>query len=138
MALQIACAPYSHGPDPDNGQLPVDCAAFRLNPLIFLPSLDVMADPRFKPTPVLRERRRARCAHFRLTDSRGVLIDVIVRDISSRGLSAAALGQPPAVNEVVRAQLEDGSDVWGLVRWCEGNLFGVEFDVHGAMPTRPS
>ena len=24
--------------------------------------------------------------------------------------------------------LEDGRELWGLVRWTEGNLFGVEFD----------
>ncbi|WP_235037912.1 histidine kinase [Novosphingobium sp. 18052] len=53
---------------------------------------------------------------------------MIVRDISSRGLSAAALGDPPALNEVVRARLEDGRELWGLVRWREDNLFGVEFD----------
>lgn len=65
---------------------------------------------------------------FALTDSRGVEIAVIVRDISSRGLSAAALRETPALNEVVRARLEDGRELWGLVRWREGNLFGVEFD----------
>lgn len=56
---------------------------------------------------------------------------MIVRDISSRGLSAAAAGEPPRLNEVVRATLEDGREVWGLVRWREGNLFGVEFDTRG-------
>jgi hypothetical protein len=90
-----------------------------------------MDAPRFKPTPILRERRRSRCARFSLTDSHGRDIPVIVRDISSRGLSAAALGDPPALNEVMRAQLEDGRELWGLVRWAEGNLFGVEFDTRG-------
>lgn len=83
---------------------------------------------RFKPTPILRERRRNQCARFTLHDASGTAIDVIVRDISSRGLSAAAAGNPPVVNEVVRAQLEDGRELWGLVRWTDGNLFGVEFD----------
>lgn len=87
-----------------------------------------MDKSRFKPTPIPRERRRSQCTRFALTDSRGVEIAVMVRDISSRGLSAAALGTPPAPNEVVRARLEDGGEVWGLVRWSEGNLFGVEFD----------
>ena len=87
-----------------------------------------MDKSRFKPTPIPRERRRSKCARFALTDSQGAEIEVIVRDISSRGLSAAALGTPPALNEVVRARLEDDSEVWGLVRWSEGNLFGGEFD----------
>ncbi|PNU03858.1 PilZ domain-containing protein [Novosphingobium guangzhouense] len=83
---------------------------------------------RFRPTPILRERRRRRCTRFALTDSLGRRIPVIVRDISSRGLSAAASGQAPRINEVVRATLDDGREVWGLVRWRDGNLFGVEFD----------
>lgn len=87
-----------------------------------------MDTSRFKPTPILRERRRSQFARFTLYDARGESIDVIVRDISSRGLSAAAAGTPPAENEVVRAQIEDGRELWGLVRWTEGNLFGVEFD----------
>lgn len=68
---------------------------------------------------------------FALTDSAGVEIAVIVRDISTRGLSAAAMGTPPALNEVVRARLADGRVLWGLVRWQDDNLFGVEFDTHG-------
>jgi len=87
---------------------------------------------RFRPTPIPRERRRRRCARFLLTDAQGREIAVMVRDISSRGLSAAALREPPALDQVVRARLEDGSEVWGLVRWRDGHLFGVEFD------TRPS
>nr|WP_314467670.1 histidine kinase [uncultured Novosphingobium sp.] len=88
-----------------------------------------MDDPHFRPTPILRERRRGRCAHVTLMDSQGRPIDVIVRNVSSRGLSAAAAGQPPACNEVVRAAMDDGRELWGLVRWVDGNLFGVEFDI---------
>ncbi|WP_036504264.1 PilZ domain-containing protein [Novosphingobium sp. AP12] len=87
-----------------------------------------MDEPRFRPTPHWRERRRRRCMRFALTDSAGVEIAVIVRDISTRGLSAAAMGTPPALNEVVRARLADGRVLWGLVRWQDDNLFGVEFD----------
>lgn len=68
---------------------------------------------------------------FALIDSAGVEIAVIVRDISTRGLSAAAMGAPPALNEVVRARLADGRVLWGLVRWQDDNLFGVEFDTQG-------
>jgi hypothetical protein len=68
---------------------------------------------------------------FALTDSAGVEIAVIVRDISTRGLSAAAMGAPPALNEVVRARLADGRVLWGLVRWQDDNLLGVDFDTQG-------
>lgn len=87
-----------------------------------------MNTSRFKPTPILRERRRSKIARFALHDASGTAIEVIVRDISSKGLSAAAAGNPPAENTVVRARLEDGRELWGLVRWTDGNLFGVEFD----------
>lgn len=88
-----------------------------------------MDAPRFTPTPIPRERRRQRCTRFTLADAAGDPLDVMVRDISSRGLSAAALGEAPAPDEIVRARLGDGTEVWGLVRWREGKLFGVEFDV---------
>ncbi|TCM16893.1 PilZ domain-containing protein [Novosphingobium sp. PhB165] len=86
---------------------------------------------RFKPTPTPRERRRAHLAHFVLTDAAGRSIEIMIRDISSHGLSAAAVGEPPALNEAVRARLDDGREVWGLVRWTEGKLFGVEFEAGG-------
>ena len=87
-----------------------------------------MDTSRFKPTPIPRERRRSQLARLTLYDARDETIEVIVRDISSRGLSAVAAARPPAINEIVRARLEDGREVWGLVRWTEDNLFGVEFD----------
>lgn len=87
-----------------------------------------MEASRFIPTPILREPRQARCTRFALSDALGAPLDVMVRDISSRGLSAAALLEAPAPDEIVRARLGDGSEVWGLVRWRNGKLFGVEFD----------
>jgi len=88
-----------------------------------------MDRPRFTPTPIPRERRRKRCLHVTLTDREGTPIEVMVRNVSSHGLSAAAAGAPPACNEVVRATMDDGRELWGLVRWVKGNLFGVEFDI---------
>ncbi len=75
------------------------------------------------------------CARFALLDAAGQPIEVMVRDISPRGLSAAALGAPPPAETVVRARLEDGQELWGLVRWSKGNLFGVEFDTLAARST---
>lgn len=87
-----------------------------------------MDTSRFKATPIPRERRRSQLARFVLYDARGETIEVIVRNISSRGLSAVAAANPPAINEIVRAKLDDGRELWGLVRWTDGRLFGVEFD----------
>jgi hypothetical protein len=85
--------------------------------------------PHFTPTPILRERRRKRCAHVTLTDSAGNPIEVIVRNVSSRGLSAATSGIPPACDDVIRARMDNGRELWGRVRWVKSNLFGVEFDI---------
>ncbi|MBT0669990.1 histidine kinase [Novosphingobium profundi] len=97
-----------------------------------------MGHKRFRPTPIPRERRLRQCARFSLTDAHGQPIEVMVRDISSRGLSAAAIGTPPPAETVVRARLEDGQELWGLVRWSRGNLFGVEFDTRPGSLTPPS
>lgn len=113
------------GPLCDSARL---CVSTAIKDVVALTSYGRMDKTRFKPTPILRERRRSECARFALTDSRGEEIDVMVRDISKKGLSAAAAGEAPAVNQVVRAHLEDGRVLWGLVRWADGNLFGVEFD----------
>ncbi|MFD2135108.1 histidine kinase [Novosphingobium resinovorum] len=89
-----------------------------------------MDTSRFRPTPILRERRRRRCTRFALTDSRGGNCRDRTRHILARAQCRCG-GEPPRLNEVVRATLEDGREVWGLVRWREGNLFGVEFDTRG-------
>lgn len=95
-----------------------------------------MPASRFKPTPVLREKRRSQLARFALYDAAGNRVDVVVRDISSRGLSAAALQDAPEPNAVMRAVLDDGRELWGLVRWKDGNLFGVEFETPRHAPRR--
>ena len=86
-----------------------------------------MDAPRFRPTPIPRARRHRRCARIFLLDASGHSIDAIVRDSSARGMSLAVLGRPPALDAIVRIPLPDRSEVWGLVRWREGNRFGVEF-----------
>jgi hypothetical protein len=52
-------------------------------------------------------------------------------------LSAAAAGDPHACNDVVRASLRDGSELCGMVRWVDGNLFGVEFDTRACVAVTP-
>jgi len=67
-------------------------------------------------------------ARIRLVNGQGEDLDVIVRDISGQGMAAAARGAPPALDEVVSVLLPSGGQVWGLVRWVDRNLFGVEFE----------
>lgn len=88
-----------------------------------------LADPRaFKPTPVYRESRQRGLTRLSLSIGTAPRQDIMVRDYSSRGFSAAAHGIPPACDELVTVHLPDGCTLWGIVRWVERNVFGVEFD----------
>ena len=90
-----------------------------------------MANPgSFKPTPTFREKRRRGLTRLTLVHASGERREVLVRDFSSRGFSAAAQGPAPAPDEVVTTLLPDGRALWGIVRWVERNVFGVEFDVN--------
>ncbi len=86
-----------------------------------------MDPPAFTATPVPRPRRRALLARVRLADGTTPEREMLVRDISERGLSGAARGAPPALDAVVTVCLPDGRELWGIVRWVDRNLFGVEF-----------
>jgi hypothetical protein len=84
---------------------------------------------RFVATPVIREKRRPQVARMQLRDGTGEPIEIIVRDVSARGISAMTRGRVPHEEEVVSIDLPDGREFWGLVRWVKGSRFGVEFDV---------
>ena len=91
----------------------------------------------FKPTPVFRESRKRGLTRLTIVTGSGDRQDIMVRDFSSRGFSAAAHGTAPAADEIVTVLLPDGRALWGIVRWVERNVFGVEFDVNTA-PAEPT
>jgi hypothetical protein len=53
--------------------------------------------------------------------------EMLVRDISQFGLSGAVRGVVPARDAVVTVSLPDGRELWGLVRWVDRNVVGIEF-----------
>ena len=83
----------------------------------------------FKPTPNFRAQRRRTLVKVQIRNSRNELQDIMVQNISSTGLRATARCTPPDIEEVVIVELPDSNNLWGLVRWVDGNQFGVEFDV---------
>jgi hypothetical protein len=85
----------------------------------------------FCPTPNFRERRRRGMALVKMIDGAGLHHQIMVCDVSAKGISAAARGTPPVPDEVVCIHLPDGRLAWGLVRWVRRNLFGVEFGING-------
>jgi hypothetical protein len=96
------------------------------------PIMPIASKERFRPTPNFRERRRRGMALVKMVDSAGHHRQIMVCDVSAKGISAAAQGTPPAPDEMVCIHLPDGRSAWGLVRWVRRNLFGVEFAVTAA------
>jgi len=82
----------------------------------------------FQPTPILRPRRRIALRHVRLKDADGVVIDAMLQDISANGLRGICRSGSIAPHDVVTLELPDSRSVWGVVRWTDGAMFGVEFD----------
>lgn len=84
----------------------------------------------FRPTPIFRESRRRALSRLKIVVAGQGSQEVLIRDFSARGFSAAARAHPPQVDQIVTALLPDGRALWGIVRWVERNVFGVEFDVN--------
>lgn len=81
---------------------------------------------RFRPTPVLRARRRKLLASVSMTDAHGRRYAIVVENVSSYGLKANAAETPPIPGTAVTIDLPRGQPVWGVVRWTCGTEFGVE------------
>lgn len=81
----------------------------------------------FRPAPLPRSRRQRVLARVRLADGALPPQEMLVRDISEYGLSGAVRGVVPERDAVVTVRLPDGREIWGLVRWVDRNLVGIEF-----------
>ena len=86
----------------------------------------------FRPTPVLRPRRRKLLARVVLTQADGVERAVVVENVSASGIQASCGEGAPAVGTQVTLALPDVEPLWGVVRWVDGARFGVEIDPHTA------
>jgi hypothetical protein len=91
--------------------------------------MSVVDKSAFRPTPVFRESRNRRLTRVTLVDAADQVQDIMVRDLSARGLSATAARVPPGKGEIVSLRLPDDRVLWGIVRWVDGAQFGIEFDV---------
>ena len=54
--------------------------------------------------------------------------EIVIRNISARGLCATCKGLPPLAEEFAEIQLPDNRTVTATVRWTNDQVFGVEFD----------
>ena len=70
--------------------------------------------------------RRLICA--RMSSKRLPLQNIVIRNISRCGMSAASRGLAPTEGEEIRITLPHGEQAAGVVRWVKGLSFGLRLD----------
>jgi hypothetical protein len=82
-----------------------------------------------KSPDLVREARERRLIRAEMRSDRLPPHDILIRNVSSRGLGANSRGTlPPIAGEQVLIRLPDGQMVEARVRWTVGMGFGVELD----------
>lgn len=82
-----------------------------------------------KNPDIVREARERRLIRAEMRSDRLSPHDILIRNVSGRGLGANSRGTlPPIAGELVTIRLPDGQMVQAHVRWTEGMGFGVELD----------
>ncbi|HVR90207.1 MAG TPA: PilZ domain-containing protein [Novosphingobium sp.] len=76
-----------------------------------------------------REPRQRRLIRARMFNDRLPGVDIIIRNISGRGIGAASRGLPPVKGEKLSILLPHHEEVTGLVRWVDNLSFGFELDL---------
>lgn len=75
-----------------------------------------------------REPRERRLIRGEMETDRLPRHNILIRNISPRGLGASCRGLPPMVEETASIRLPDGQVITGMVRWVREQEFGVRFD----------
>ncbi len=82
----------------------------------------------FVPADEMRLPRQRRLVRALVTDSFGTKYDIVIRNVSEKGLGATMQGVPPLRGTTVTVIIPQGMTMDGTVRWVDGSAFGVEFD----------
>lgn len=75
-----------------------------------------------------REPRERRLLRGQMQTERLPVFDVVIRNISARGLCGTCKGLPPVRGEIAEILLPDNRTVTATVRWVSDQVFGVEFE----------
>lgn len=75
-----------------------------------------------------REPRERRLLRGQMQTERLPAFEIVIRNISSRGLCATCKGLPPVQGEFAEILLPDNRTVTANVRWASDQVFGVEFE----------
>lgn len=85
-------------------------------------------DHNFVPADEARLPRQRRLIRAQMTDSFGMKYDIVVRNVSEKGLGGSMQGVPPLRGIPVTVTIPQGMVMSGTIRWVAGTAFGVEFN----------
>lgn len=80
------------------------------------------------PPHQYREHRERRLLRGQMQTERLSAFEIVIRNISARGLCATCKALPPLPGEAAELLLPDKRLVTATVRWVSEQVFGVEFD----------
>ncbi|WP_421838538.1 PilZ domain-containing protein [Novosphingobium sp.] len=80
------------------------------------------------PSQHPRDNRERRLLKGQMQTDRLPGFEIVIRNISARGLCATCKGLPPVVGEFAEIHLPDNRTVMANVRWTNDQIFGVEFE----------
>ena len=75
--------------------------------------------------PLVREIRQRRLMLARVSGPGIADQEIVIRNISKRGLGAATQGVKPMMGDRLSVSLQDGQKIDGIVRWQDGPCFGL-------------
>ena len=75
-----------------------------------------------------REARQRRLIRAQMCSDRLPQQDIIIRNLSPRGIGGASRGLPPMQDEKVAVLLPDGQNITGWISWIDGQSFGIKLD----------
>lgn len=75
-----------------------------------------------------REPRERRLLRGQMQTERLPAFEIVIRNISARGLCGTCKGLPPVRGEFAEILLPDNRTVTATVRWANDQVFGVEFE----------
>jgi hypothetical protein len=85
-------------------------------------------DHNFVPADDSRSPRQRRLVRAHMTDSFGETSDIVIRNVSEKGLGASSQGTLPLRGSTVTITIPQGMTMTGEVRWIADKSFGVKFD----------
>ncbi|MBV1916574.1 MAG: PilZ domain-containing protein [Sphingomonadaceae bacterium] len=84
-------------------------------------------DPTVEPAAQdMRAPRQQRLFCAQLSERSGISWDIVIRNVSEKGVGASTKETPPKVGTDVTLTLPDGATACGAVRWVNNKSFGIE------------